>query len=142
MVIQRWQSVWLLFAAILVAIFCFVPVAMVSGPSVELAAANMTMADFPVLAIVTGLVALLLFIAIFLYKNTRRQKTVTLLSMLLICVVAVVTMILTFSGRDEATRVEIGGSVLLLIGALVFAAMAYRGIRHDEKLLRAADRLR
>lgn len=142
MVLQRWQSVWLLFAAILVALFCFVPVAMISGPSVELAEANMTMADFPVLAIVTGLVALLLFIAIFLYRNTRRQKTVTLLSMLLICVVAVVTIILTFSERDEATRVEIGGSVLLLLGALVFAAMAYRGIRHDEKLLRAADRLR
>ncbi|MDE6126306.1 MAG: DUF4293 domain-containing protein [Muribaculaceae bacterium] len=53
-----------------------------------------------------------------------------------------VTAILTFSGNDEATRIEIGGSVVLLVGALVFAAMAYRGIRHDEKLLRAADRLR
>ena len=142
MVIQRWQSVWLLFAAILVTIFCFVPVAEVSDPSAELAVANLTMADFPVLAVVNGLVALLLFIAIFLYKNTKRQKTVTLLSMLLICVVAVVTVTIAFQGRDEATRIEIGGSVLLLIGALLFATMAYRGIRHDEKLLRAADRLR
>ncbi len=142
MVIQRWQSVWLLFAAILVTIFCFVPVAVVSDPSAELAVANLTMADFPVLAVVNGLVALLLFIAIFLYKNTKRQKTVTLLSMLLICVVAVVTVTIAFQGRDEATRIEIGGSVLLLIGALLFATMAYRGIRHDEKLLRAADRLR
>ncbi len=142
MVIQRWQSVWLLFAAILVAMFCFVPVAVVTDPAAELAVANLTMADFPVLAIVNGLVALLLFIAIFLYKNTRRQKTVTLLSMLLICVVAVVTVTVALNGGSEAARVEIGGSVLLLLGALIFAAMAYRGIRRDEKLLRAADRLR
>lgn len=142
MVIQRWQSVWLLFAASLVAIFCFVPVAVVSNPATELAAANLTMANFPVLAIVNGLVAVLLFIAIFLYKNTRLQKRVTLLSMLLICVVAVVTLTMALNGHDEAARVEIGGSVLLLIGALVFSAMAYRGIRRDEKLLRAADRLR
>lgn len=142
MVIQRWQSVWLLFASILVAMFCFVPVAVVSDPAAELAVANLSMADFPVLAIVNGLVALLLFIAIFLYKNTKRQKTITLLSMLLICVIAVVTITVAFTGNDEATRVEIGGSVLLLLGALVFAGMAYRGIRNDEKLLRAADRLR
>ncbi|MCM1070280.1 MAG: DUF4293 domain-containing protein [[Clostridium] fimetarium] len=142
MVIQRWQSVWLLFAAILVAMFCFVPVAVVSDPAAELAVANLTMTDFPVLAIVNGLVALLLFIAIFLYKNTRRQKTVTLLSMLLICVVAVVTVTVALRGGSETARVEIGGSVLLLLGALIFAAMAYRGIRSDEKLLRAADRLR
>ncbi|MDE7142751.1 MAG: DUF4293 domain-containing protein [Muribaculaceae bacterium] len=141
MVIQRWQSVWLLFAAILVAIFCFMPVAVITDTSAGLPA-DLTMADFPVIAVVNSLVALLLFIAIFLYKNTRVQKTVTLLSMLLICVVAAVTAILTFSGNDEATRIEIGGSVVLLVGALVFAAMAYRGIRHDEKLLRAADRLR
>ncbi len=142
MVIQRWQSVWLLFAAILVAIFCLVPVAVVSNPATELAAANLTMANFPVLAIVNGLVAVLLFIARFLYTNTRLQKRVTLLSMLLICVVAVVTLTMALNGHDEAARVEIGGSVLLLIGALVFSAMAYRGIRRDEKLLRAADRLR
>ena len=141
MVIQRWQSVWLLFAAILVAIFCFMPVAVITDTSAGLPA-DLTMADFPVIAVVNSLVALLLFIAIFLYKNTRVQKTVTLLSMLLICVVAAVTAFLTFSGNDEATRIEIGGSVVLLVGALVFAAMAYRGIRHDEKLLRAADRLR
>ncbi len=142
MVIQRWQSVWLLFAAILVAVFCFVPVAVVIDPATELATANLTMADFPVLAIVNGLVALLLFLAIFMYKNTKRQKTVTLLSMLLICVVAVVTVTIALRGNTEAARVEIGGSVVLLLGAVIFTAMAYRGIRHDEKLLRAADRLR
>ncbi len=142
MVIQRWQSVWLLFAAILVAIFLFVPVAVVSDPAAELAATNLAMTDFPVLAVVNGLVALLLFIAIFLYKNTSRQKTVTLLSMLLICVVAAGTVTVAMRAGSSAARVEIGGSVLLLLGAIIFAAMAYRGISHDEKLLRAADRLR
>ncbi|MDE6125424.1 MAG: DUF4293 domain-containing protein [Muribaculaceae bacterium] len=113
MVIQRWQSVWLLFAAILVAIFCFMPVAVITDTSAGLPA-DLTMADFPVIAVVNSLVALLLFIAIFLYKNTRVQKTVTLLSMLLICVVAAVTAILTFSGNDEATRIEIGGSWVVM----------------------------
>ena len=144
MVIQRWQTVWLLIAAILAAVFCFLPMALVSD---ELASPESVTfirpADLPVVMVVDGVVALLLFIAIFLYKNTARQRTVTLVSMLLIVVVMVTEGCYLLSwNAGEGGRVEWLGSIFLLLGSLVAAALAYRGIRHDERLLRAADRLR
>lgn len=143
MVIQRWQTVWLLMAAILAAVFCFVPMASIADDMSPESATFLRPADLPVLFVVDGVVALLLFIAIFLYKNTVRQRTVTLVSMLLIVVVMVTEVCYLLSWCAGAgARVEWLGSIFLLLGALVSAVLAYRGIRHDERLLRAADRLR
>lgn len=144
MVIQRWQTVWLLIAAVLVAVFCFVPMALIEDNSLaEGSASFLNPVDFPVLMAVNALVALLLFIAIFMYKNTRRQKTVTLVSMMLLVVGMVTECCYLYSwNAGEGGRVKWLGSIFLLIGALVFSALAYRAIRSDEKLLRSADRLR
>lgn len=144
MVIQRWQTVWLLIAAILAAVFCFLPMALVSDAMASPESVTFIRpTDLPVLFLVDGVVALLLFIAIFLYKNTARQRTVTLVSMLLIVVVMVTEVCYLLSWDAGAgARVEWLGSIFLLLGALVSAVLAYRGIRHDERLLRAADRLR
>ena len=63
--------------------------------------------------------------------------------MLLIVVVMVTEVCYLLSWDAGAgARVEWLGSIFLLLGALVSAVLAYRGIRHDERLLRAADRLR
>jgi len=143
MMIQRWQTVWLLVAAVLMAVLCFVPMALVHGVALEADSATfLSPKDFPVLIIVNALVAVLLFISIFLYKNTRRQKTLTLVSMLLIVVSMATEAMVLFGWDTTAGRVEWLGSIFLLIGALVFAMLAYRGIRSDERLLKAADRLR
>lgn len=144
MVIQRWQTVWLLMAAILAVVFCFLPMALVSDAMASPESVTFIRpTDLPVLFLVDGVVALLLFIAIFLYKNTARQRTVTLVSMLLIVVVMVTEGCYLISwNAGEGGRVEWFGSIFLLFGSLVAAALAYRGIRHDERLLRAADRLR
>ena len=98
--------------------------------------------DVPVFMVVNIVVALLLFLSIFLYRNTRRQKTLTLVSMLLIVVVMVTEVLLLYSWNDAFGGIEWLGSIFLLLGALVFALLAYRGISHDERLLKAADRLR
>ena len=96
--------------------------------------------DMPVFLIVSGLAAVLLLLAVFFYKNTSRQKTITLVSMLLIAAVLIAEAIVFFSW--DGGRPQWLGSVFLLIGAMVFALMAYLGIRRDERLLKAADRLR
>lgn len=141
MVIQRWQTVWLIVAAVMMCVFCFVPMAIVPGaPGDPNSATFLSPVDMPVFLIVSGLAAVLLLIGVFLYKNTRRQKTVTLVSMLLIVAVLIAEVIVFFTWDDG--RPEWLGSVFLLIGALVFALMAYLGIRKDERLLKAADRLR
>ena len=125
MMIQRWQTVWLLVAAVLVCVFCFVPMAIVPGEALDPNSATYLSPK-----------------AIFLYKNTRRQKTVTLVSMLLIVVSMAVESFVLFGWETQADRVEWLGSIFLLLGALVFALLAYRGISSDEKLLKAADRIR
>lgn len=143
MVIQRWQSVWLLVATVLVAVFCCIPMACVPGEmndpnSVTL----MRPVDVPVFMVVNIVVALLLFLSIFMYKNTRRQKTLTLISMLLIVVIMATEGLLLYNWNNVYGGIEWLGSIFLLLAALVFALLAYCGISHDEKLLKAADRLR
>ena len=141
--IQRWQTLWLLVAAVLIGVFCFVPMAIVQSDAMSPESATfLSPKDMPVFMIVNAVVALLLFIAIFLYKNTRRQKTVTLASMLLIVVSMAVESFVLFGWDSQEGKVEWLGSIFLLVGALFFALMAYRGISNDEKLLKAADRIR
>jgi hypothetical protein len=96
----------------------------------------------PGFTVVNLLIAVLLLIAIFLYKNSHRQKTVTLVSILLTLALGASEAVILFHWESEVGPVQWLGSIFLLLGAVVFAAMAYRGISHDEKLLRAADRLR
>lgn len=141
MQIQRWQSVWLLCATVLMVIFCFSPMFLIPGIG-QTDGRYLNPADMPVFLTVTGVIALLLFLAIFLYRNTRRQKTVTIVSMVLIAACCVTEGCIYFGWGSTESKLEWQGSVFLLLGALLFALMAYRGITHDEKLLKAADRLR
>lgn len=144
MVIQRWQSVWLLIAGILVTVFCCIPMAAVQSnvPDEAWSVTLLRPVDVPVFMVVNILVAVLLFISIFLYRNMRRQKTVTLISMLLIALLMATEVYFFLSWNGEGGGVEWFGSIFLLLGALVFAFLAYRGISSDERLIKAADRLR
>lgn len=138
MVIQRWQSVFLLIGAIVMIVFCFVPV---GNATVENEIVKLMPSDYPVFLTVNILIAVLLFIAIFLFKNTRRQKTVTLVSMLLIAASAATGGFIIY-GDQRGAEIEWFGGVILLVVALVMALAAYRGISRDEKLLRSYDRIR
>lgn len=146
MVIQRWQSVWLLIALNLVGIFNFFPIASITEASAELAAENIvtkiTTANNMALYIVSLLVVFLLLIDILSFKNTRLQKRMTIISILLIALIAVCAVLTVYGCQTAGAQIEWHGSILLLFGAIAFAILGYRGIRHDEKLLKAADRLR
>lgn len=144
MVIQRWQTVWLLFAAVLAVVFCFVPMAIVSSDAATPESVKfLNPIDVVEVLYVTVVVALLQVLAIFMFKNMARQRTTVLVSMLLLVVdmISVVCIVEWWDG-GEGYHLDWMGSIFLLIGSLAFSALAYRGIRHDEKLLRAADRLR
>ncbi|MDE6198573.1 MAG: DUF4293 domain-containing protein [Muribaculaceae bacterium] len=128
-------------ATVLMALFAFLPFASVAvGPL----AADLCPKDFPVYLILNLLIAILLFIAIFMYKNLKLQKKVTLLSMVLICCSAVTGGFLLYgpNAPKGVVALEWGGGVLLLIGALVFALLAYRGIGKDQRTLSSYDRIR
>lgn len=140
MVIQRWQSVLLLIAAVCMVVFCFVPFASVSdSPQAVESVTLITPSRFIVFFVLNLTIAALLFIAIFLFKNMRRQRTVTLLSMLLIVVSAVTGAFIAYGSEAGG---QLGCGMILLALALVATLWAYRRIGADQRLLRAADRLR
>ena len=139
MVIQRWQTVFLFIATVLVALFTFMPFASATVDSQILHPK-----DFPVYLILNLLIAVLLFLAIFMYRNLKLQKKVTLLSMLLMCCSAVCGGFLLYGPNAPKGEVELvwAGGILLLLGALVFAILAYRGIGKGQRTLSSYDRIR
>ena len=65
----------------------------------------------------------------------------TVVSIVLICVSMVTTGFIIFGKLPNATPVLLGGVTLLII-SLVFALLAYRGMRNDRRLLSSLNRLR
>lgn len=135
MVIQRWQSVLLLISAIFVALVGILPYA-VTANSVDVCAVQT-----PVLLCVDILVALLLLIDIFLYRNLRYQMKVTRLALGLIVVLEAAIAAYTCAGLEGATISIIGGIVMPML-ALISSFVALRLMHRDYRLLRSADRLR
>ena len=135
MVIQRWQSVLLLISAIFVALAGILPYA-VTANGVDLCAVQT-----PVLLCVDILVALLLLIDIFLYRNLRYQMKVTRLALGLIVVLEAAIAAYTCAGLEGATISIIGGIVMPML-ALISSFVALRLMHSDYRLLRSADRLR
>lgn len=141
MVIQRWQSVLLLLAVVLMAIFCCTPIATYSVDSSAESLSAVYVKDAPVLLTVALLVAVLLFISIFMYKNLKRQMTVTLLSIVLIVATIVTGFFVIYNAYPGANFVVFGGLLLLVI-TLILALGAYRFMKSDWRKLRSYDRLR
>ncbi len=135
MVIQRWQSVLLLISAIFVALAGILPYA-VTANGVDVCAVQT-----PVLLCVDILVALLLLIDIFLYRNLRYQMKVTRLALGLIVVLEAAIAAYTCAGLEGATISIIGGIVMPVL-ALISSFVALRLMHRDYRLLRSADRLR
>lgn len=135
MVIQRWQSVLLLISAIFVALVGILPYA-VTANGVDVCAVQT-----PVLLCVDILVALLLLIDIFLYRNLRYQMKVTRLALGLIVVLEAAIAAYTCAGLEGATISIIGGIVMPML-ALISSFVALHLMHRDYRLLRSADRLR
>lgn len=139
MVIQRWQSVMLLIAFVLMCIFCATPYAQIKGA--EAVVTPVFAKDAPVFMILNIVVAALLFISIFLFKNLKLQMRVTLITILLIATSTLCAGFMVMRNMPDAEFILTGGIVLLL-AALVFAVLALRFMKKDHNLLRSYDRLR
>ncbi len=140
MVIQRLQTLFLLIAVVLMCVFCCTPWASHAAEGVA-EASPVFVSEAPVLLILNIVIAVLLFISIFMFKNLKRQMAVTVLSIILICASMVTCGILLYTAYPGATFIWTGG-VLLLLVALVCVLFAYRFMKKDHKLLTSYDRLR
>ena len=152
MVIQRWQSVLLLIASVMMFLFAFCSLGQIQGADCTVNITTMGMnrvgdgvSVVPTIYIfiVALLSAILPLIAIFMYKNLRGQSRVCLITMLLIAADCVCEWI-------QATSLDIPGGqsvgwssvVIAPFVAIVALIVARRCIASDRKKLESYDRLR
>lgn len=149
MVIQRIQSLFLLIAVVLMAVFYFTPFGFweVSDANVTFPVNPLSATDQIAVLIPLTVAVVLAFVSIFLFRKMSVQKSMVILSIIsVLAAVGVIVYLLTDTYVDTVSSVSIkpvwGGGALLLVGALIMLVGAYRGILHDQKLLRSYDRLR
>lgn len=147
MQIQRIQSLLLLLGCVFTAIFIFVPYGytyVTVGEETRIFEA-LKPTGLIGLWIPAAIAALMQFVSIFMFRNTRLQKLVARLSMIVTLVAIGVTIYVLASGfhaenADVAiSRVEWGGGGLLLIADLLAVNLAIKRICLDERLIRGID---
>lgn len=133
MVIQRIQTLWLFLATAIMIFVGLQPFALV-GETVY------TMGDFTVLAILNWLIVVLLSLDIFTYKNLKLQKTIAIVTLILMVAQVLSTYIVMSNNISDCEMTWFGGPVFIVFAA-IFVLMALRGMSRDMKKLRNADRL-
>ncbi|HSC53543.1 MAG TPA: DUF4293 domain-containing protein [Phnomibacter sp.] len=140
--IQRIQSLWLLLAALVVAVLYKLPVyggELVAGGNKELLVSGSFL-----LFIVAAELVVFPLVALFMFKNRSGQKKLIWISLLL-QLVFVGLIWMEVSDFTAASAFKSSGykpGAVLPIVAIVLLFMAYSGIRKDEKLIKSADKLR
>ncbi len=145
--IQRIQSIWLLLASLVAAGVFYTDVyrAQIVKEAGVLTEHLRVAAHFPSL-LVAVLMALLPLVAIFMFKNRKKQRSMVWGSVLVtVGFIALNLMRISNFNNNIALQVTSGtyyiGSVLPVV-VLFFLILAIRGINKDEKLVRSLDRLR
>ena len=157
MVIQRWQSVMLLIAGVMMGIFSFCSLGQIQAADYTFnvtalgiaregiatapdEATGITTASLFVLSLLSALLPL---IDIFCFKNLPLQKKVAMVSALFAAVAGVIA---AFTASQFASGYEssVGWSTFICapVIAVIADILAFRLISGDQKKLRAADRLR
>lgn len=138
--IQRLQTIWLLIAAVC-AILTY-DLAFYSG--VKLSDTNIkqfvelnAMADV-IIMVLTGLVALICLVTMFLFKNRKMQLRLTIVALL----ASIANLVIYFKETAEFTDGNILLTSIFTFIIPFFLVMAARGIYQDEKLVKSMDRLR
>lgn len=138
MVIQRWQTLFLLVSVILMACMNFLPVVNITSANIS---EPVGLTQFPILIVLTVTTAVMLFIDMFLYKNLRLQIR-TVLVCLFLMIATAITGACAATRLDGCVTVAWTGAPLLLGCAFLLALGALRFMRADQRLLQSVDRLR
>ncbi len=150
--IQRIQSVYLALAFVILAVCLCLPVGVFSPQSAmgtditmfnlwELKDNNMTFSEFPMFILLL-LTCVMTLYTIFSYKNRPKQIKLCSLCMLLVVAWIVVYLLFVFVFAEKDLVFTPTFAACLPIVALILYYLARRGVIHDEKLVKAADRIR
>jgi len=151
--IQRVQSIWLFLASVTLLLLLLLPVVSnqnsssefwikVTGLYQQSNGEAVKVETFTPLFVSVIITAVICFAAIFSYRNRKAQKRI--ISAIFVLIAGLSFWIFSYArklpgGIEEATY---GAGAFLPLLAILFCALAIRGIRKDEQLLRSADRLR
>jgi len=145
MVLQRIQSVYLLIAAILMAVFAFFPALLIGqgGQVFAYGALTTTKVGFPLMMVLVVLISLLAVIDIFLYKNLQRQMTVCFVDIIigLAMLIAIGIQAYVVDTRENVV-VTWQWYLILPVLSIIFLMLAHKAMSSDKKKLHDADRLR
>ncbi|MCF3109518.1 DUF4293 domain-containing protein [Niabella sp. CC-SYL272] len=137
--IQRKQTLWLLLSVISAGLTFKFPFYNGTVTGTEgLAGADMNAASNIWLTLLTGAIAALGLITIFLYKNRKLQLQLTFLG--LVASVGLIALYVSYMKAFQTGGIAITAILTLLVVAGFFFAL--KGIRRDQKLIRDLDRLR
>lgn len=139
--LQRLQTVWLLLAAVLEA--ATLRLSFFSGNKLDAATNQKTWIEFTAMQnvfilILTIAIAVAALVAIFMYKDRKRQLLITLIT----TVVSVVAILLYFQQKTNFVEANLDLTALTAFFVPVFLLLAARGIYKDDQLVKSADRLR
>lgn len=152
MVLQRWQSLLLLVATVMLVLFSFCSLGRIQGDAQTVDVYSYGLYDNPqgtqllgtvYVTVVTLLAAILCLVAIFMYNDTRKQKKVCLLSLVLV-VAGCCSAWFAIGGFRISGADGFGYGIMAFapVAAMLFIIAAWRCIRSDERKLASADRLR
>ncbi|MGM9852775.1 MAG: DUF4293 family protein [Muribaculaceae bacterium] len=135
MVIQRKQTLLLLAALILMVVFLFMPVGIVSPGGKELMSS-----DFLVSYIMAITSVLLIGAGIFMFRNLKRQMAMMWVIIALLAATGI-TVAVQASGIP-GLEFQWTGTLFPDICAIILVFLSWLFMRADLRLLRSADRLR
>lgn len=155
MIIQRWQSLLLLISCVMMACFSFSSLGQyqlsdyilvfntwgIYSEGIPTDGASGFSMPTIYLLIISLLSSLLFLIDIFLFKNTRQQKQVLLISLLATVATAATTAVIGYTAIENGTP---GWSSIIIAPIIAFVGglLAYKFIKSDEEKLRSYDRIR
>lgn len=158
MVIQRWQSVFLLIVAVMMACFTFFSLGQVQMPDYSL---DFTTLGFTIegegapgtssgyfmhtwaFFIVSLLSFILPFIAIFMFRNMSLQKMICKIEVFFLVALVVIGCFYGYSSEAlQGNQVSWSSLIITLPVALAADILAYVRISADQRLLRSTERLR
>ena len=147
--IQRIQSVYLLVAAILMAVTAFSPIINLQN-ELTLFSYGIEGVDgsviFPTWGIISmaAIRSILSFVSIFLYKNRKKQRNFTLIAAAIVVVYFVTGMVYmsSYMKGDFSLFASISYGLFFPVIALICLLLASQRIKKDEKLVKSLNRLR
>ena len=155
--IQRKQTLFLLFAVIAIAICLFLPIASIAAKTmggdtmvynlgvVGEAGMQISTTSCGPLFLLLAVSAIIALVNIFLYKNLKLQKSLCSLAMLFagLWYVDYIVMFMGLIPVPEAEgTMKFQFAACIPLVAIIFEWMRLIGVNDDIKLLRAADRIR